>query len=298
MRPKRPYLQGDHEAPGTSALVWLVSALIGGFLLQLMLGTRLLGGMGGGLEAMLGLSGEAVRRGWVWTLCSHAFLHSPVFLFHLVLNVLALVFLGRALVPVLGSVRFVGLFLAATAAGGLAWLPLHWRAGELVGATAGVYGLLVVFARFNPQQPLQFLVLFLFPVTLRPSHVVWMLAGFDLVALFAFEVTGNPAPFGWSAAGSAHLAGMAVGFVYHRFVHHAGWFNPEDRAGMSWPRWLRREAAASVAVASAEAAPDRPGDLRAEVDRILDKIGSAGLGSLTPAEREVLARARRNLTRS
>jgi membrane associated rhomboid family serine protease len=291
MRRTRPYLQGDYEADRTSLLIWLLSALIGGFVLQLVFGSKLLGGFGGGLEGLLALSGDAVRRGWIWTLLSHGLLHSTSFLFHLVINAVALLFLGRALAPMLGSLRFLGVLAVATIVGGLAWLPLHWNGGELVGINAGTYAILVVFARFNPRQPLQFLVLFLFPVTLRPLHLVWLLAGFDLMALLAFEVPGRPAPFGWSVAGSAHLAGMAVGYSYHRFVHHAAWFNPADRAEAARLRWWGQSPVGTPAV------PSPAADLRGEVDRILDKISSSGLESLTPGEREVLARARRELSR-
>lgn len=294
MRRTRPYLLGDYEAERTSLLIWLLSALAGGFILQLVLATRLLGGFGHGLEDLLALSGDAIRRGWIWTLGTHALLHSTSFLFHLVLNAVALLFLGRALAPMLGSVRFLGVLAAATIMGGLAWLPLHWHGGEMVGITAGVYGLLVVFARFNPRQPLQFLVLFLFPVTLRPMQVVWLLAGFDLLALVAFEAPSRAAPFGWSVASSAHLAGMAVGYAYHRFVHYAAWFNPADRAVSPRPRWWRRPSGVTPTVAPSS--PPPAPSLRGEVDRILDKISSSGLDSLTPEEHEVLARARRELS--
>lgn len=298
----RPYLRDDYKGEKTSVLIWLLSAIIAGFALQLVLRAAWFRGADSQLEELLGLNISALKSGRLWTLFSHAFLHSPEFIFHVLFNGLALFFLGRELAPILGAKRFLGLFAVATIVGGLTWAAVHWNSGSgaLIGATAGVMALLVVFASFFPRQPMSFLLLFLFPVTLKPKHVVWFVAGLECVGLVLCEIPGVALPFDLTLACSAHLGGMMTGLVYHRFVHHARWFNPEDRAEIPPPP--RPKLAAAPAAASPEEplvapAPASREDIRAEVDRILDKINSAGLASLSIEEKRVLDEAKSLLSR-
>ncbi len=298
----RPYLQGEYQREKTSALTWLLSAMIGGFVLQVMLSAKWFGGAGGQLDNLLGLTLPGIQNGWIWTLVTHSFLHSTSFIFHVVGNCLALYFIGRELIPMLGTKRFLGLYAGATIIGGLAWTAVHWRfgMGSYVGATAAVSALVVVFACFFPNQRMNFLLLFIFPVTLRPKHIAFAFAGFDLLALMIYEFPHRTLPFEWNIAGSAHLGGMLTGLFYYRFMHDARWFNREDRSDVELPRWLTRSKAASEALALSEPLPrvpdSSPRDIRIEVDRVLDKINSQGLGSLTPAERRVLDDAKKLLS--
>lgn len=301
----RPYMRGDYPREKTSALTWLLSAIIGGFLLQVVFGSNWLSGGGGRIEQALALSVGGLQEGRLWTLLTHAVLHSPGFIFHVIGNALALFFLGRELIPLLGARRFLGLFAAATVAGGLAWTAVHWRmgAGHHVGSTAAIAALFVVFACFHPNRPLTFLLFFVVPVTVKPKHFVFAFAAFALTVLFVYELTGAPLPFDMSISSSSHLAGMLTGYVYFRFIHRARWFNPEDRAEVETPRWMRRTTPKPV-LATTEAAADHVptpppsrADVRAEVDRILDKINSQGFASLTPAEKRLLDDARDLLSR-
>ena len=290
-------MQGEYQQEKTSALTWLLSALIGGFVLQLVLSARWFSGAGDQLEALLGLSIRGLERGWLWTMLSHAFLHRPEFIFHAVGNCLALYFLGRELIPMLGPRRFLGLFVASVVVGAAAWIAIHWRypTDTYVGATAGVLALVVTYARFSPNQPLNFLLLFVFPVTLRPRQIAWTLVGVDVLGLVLFELPRRALPFDWALASSAHLGGMLTGFVYHRYVHHARWFNRQDRPEPE-PRLEPAQRDRPAAVAPGPLAqPPESANLRADVDRILDQINSQGIGALTVAEREVLARAKRDL---
>ncbi len=299
----RPYMRGEYPREKTSALTWLLSAIIGGFLLQVLTGSAWWSGGGGRVEQALGLSIAGLRNGQVWTLVSHVVLHRPEFIFHVIGNALALYFLGRELIPLLGTRRFFGVFAAATILGGLAWAAVHWRlgAGQHVGATAAVAALLVIFACFHPNQPLTFLLFFVVPVTIRPKYVVLSLAAFAATVCFLYEIPARPLPFDMAISGSAHLAGMLTGLVYFRFIHRARWFNPEDRAETEAPRWLARaRRPAALPAAEAPVPPPPPvsrADLRAQVDRILDKINSEGFAALTADEKRLLDEARDLLSR-
>ena len=301
MLSERPYLQGEYQSEKTSTLTWLLSAMIGGFVLQVVLSARWFSGAGEQLDGLLGLSIAALKSGSIWTLLTHAFLHRPEFIFHALGNCLALFFLGRELIPILGSKRFLGLFGCAAMISAATWAGVHWSHGgdHYVGATASVMALLVVYACFSPDQPLHFLLLFVFPVTLRPRQIAWGLAGFDLLSLFLFELPRHPLPLDWEVASSAHLAGMLTGFCYHRYVHHAPWFNRMDRPEPAATRSaiLRPNASPVITPSLLPAGEAAVMDLRAEVDQILDKINSQGLEALTTKEHEVLTRAKRHLSR-
>src|SRR5690349_21575506 len=169
----RPYLRGDYQEEKTSALTWLLSAIIAGFVLQVLFGASWMSGAGDRLENLMGLTIPAFQDGWAWTLFTHSFLHRPGFIFHVVGNCLALYFLGRELIPILGTRRFLGLYVAATVVGGLAWTATHWRfgSGDLIGATSAIEALFVVFACFAPNREMNFLLFFVFPITIKPKHI-------------------------------------------------------------------------------------------------------------------------------
>lgn len=297
----RPYMRGDYHGERTSVLTWLICAILAGFVVQLLLGAPWLRDQSEMVRA-LGLTVPGLRAGWFWTLLTHSFLHNPHFIFHVLGNVFALYLLGRELLPMLGAKRFLGLYAAATIVGGLAWTAVHWRSGSsdmLIGATAAVDALFIVYACFFPNQELNFLLLFLFPVTFKPKYLAGALVLFDLLGLFFWEIPGTHLPYGAVIASSAHLGGMLTGFLYYRFVFDTHWFGRSSAdAEIELPRWLRRNTPPPApADKPAEPTPAAPEDLRAEVDRILDKINSQGFGALTPDEKRILGEARDQLSR-
>ena len=299
----RPYMRGDYQREKTSGLTWLLSAMIAGFVLQVVLGSSWLSGAGDRLSNLMALTIPAFENGWLWTLFTHSFLHSTGFIFHIVGNCLVLYFLGRELIPMMGSRRFLGLFFVATVIGGLAWTAVHWRfgSGQLIGATAAMDALFIVFACFVPNKQMNFLLFFVFPLTIKPKHIAGFLAGLDVFVLLVYELPGAKLPFDMEMASSAHLGGMLTGLLYHRFVHSAAWFNPEDRPDVELPRWIKRArksapAAQAVDVTATPAQNSRQ-DIRAEVDRILDKINSHGFSALSPEEKRVLDDAKDLLSR-
>lgn len=294
-------MRAEYRQERTSALTWLISAMVAGFVLQLMLGSSWLRG-GARLEEVLGLTAGGVSRGWFWTLLTHVFLHSTSFLVHGIFNVAALFLLGRELLPMLGTRRFLGLFAATAVVSGAAWSAMHWgdAAAMHVGSTAVVASLFTVFACFFPNQQVAFLLLF-FPVTLKPKHVAYAFVAVGLMGFFCYELPQNTLPFDLPLASSAHLAGMLTGYLYYRFVHDGRWLRSEDRAEIELPRWIRRikQPGTPPAVSLSPTptiAPARE-DIRVEVDRILDKINSQGFGALTSDEKRVLDEARGPLTR-
>jgi hypothetical protein len=210
---------------------------------------------------------------------------------------LGLFFFGREILPYLGSRRFVGLFVAAVVTGAGLWLATNWgHGGSVIGASAGVVAVVIVFACLNPNQPITMLLFFVLPVTIKPKWIAIALLATDLLGFFLFEALGKRSPLGF--AHSAHLGGMLTGWIYFRYVHAREWRTPDRAPGMELPTWLKRakespaiaEPAFKVNVTSRE-------DLKAEVDRILDKINSDGFGALTADEKRLLDDAREAMGR-
>lgn len=89
-----------------------------------------------------------VAGGQVWRLLTSAFLHTAFW--HIGINLLSLWILGRLLEPMLGRLRYVGLYLAAGLAGSaVAYAltdPLTWTLGAS-GAVFGLFGAVVMVLR-------------------------------------------------------------------------------------------------------------------------------------------------------
>jgi membrane associated rhomboid family serine protease len=292
----RSYMHDDYPRNRTSALTWLISAIVGVFVLQFVF-LRILD-LGGTLEDFLALTVPNLKSGKVWTLVSYALLHSKTNFLHIISNLLGLYFLGRILEPMLGARRFVWLFVGAIATGGILWAAAHWQVtgGAAIGASAGVAGLFVVFACFYPNQPMTFLLFFVLPVTLKPKYVAFALLGMELIGFLFYEIMGAVSPFGSAIAHSAHLGGMLAGWVYFRYIHDANWSLKSSRSDIELPRWLKK-APKAAAITVEPLDTTRREDLRAEVDRILDKINSHGFGALTADEKRLLDEARDLLSR-
>lgn len=291
----RSYMRDGYGRSTTPLLTWMMCALIAGYLLQIVFDKAI--NSGNYFAKLTALSGASLQAGWVWTLVTHTLLHSnPVFI---LLNLLGIYFLGRELLPLLGERRLLWLYIGAAVLGGALWLTLHFDGGtKLMGASAVVCAFLLLFALLNPEREMTFLFFFV-PVTIKPKHMAWAMVIFDTLGLVANEIPGGR--FNLGIAHSSHIGGMVAALMYFRFVHLREWRSPDGRTEIELPKWLRK--APKVPDARATAAPkysvnitDRA-NLRTEVDRILDKINSEGLASLTPDEKRLLDDAKDAISR-
>ena len=115
----------------------------------------------------LALSKDGLAHGLVFQLLTYQFLHGSMW--HLLLNVVGLYFFGRAMEEVLGSAGMLKLYLASGVIGGLLFVGLGFAfpgkfGSAVVGASAGVFGLVAAFATRAPEQPITLLVFFVLPV--------------------------------------------------------------------------------------------------------------------------------------
>lgn len=294
----RSYMRDSYGRQTTTVVAWTVCALVAGFILQMLFARWLPSSADQTFVAFTALSpSHAFERLHLWTFVTYAFVQPDANPLHLIFSCVMLYFVGRELLPLLGEKRLAWLFISATILGGLLWFCIHQgHTGSLAGASAAVSAFVMLFACLNPNREMRFLVFFILPVTLRPKHVAWTLLAVDLAIFFFVELPSRSADLLWVP--SAHLGGMLAGLLYYQFVHLREWQTPDGPAEMELPKWLRKAPQpAALAAPKYKVQITTPRDLRAEVDRILDKINSEGFASLTDEEKRVLDDARDTLSR-
>lgn len=238
-------------------------------------------------------SGFSDFLGRPWTLITYFFNHNLGGLLHILFNMFALYWFGKILVEYLGSDKLVALYVLGGIAGGVFYLmvynlipsPPTFLAGraELVGASAGVFAIMVGAATLLPDYT--FYLLFLGPVKIKWIAVVYIFLSF----------LGS---VGQNAGGDiAHLGGALIGFIYVKQlqvgVNWGGWIT----SSISWIGGLFSSRPAvkvsyrkNGAAGKSKTGP-APGVSQQEIDDILDKISDGGYESLSKEEREKLFKA-------
>jgi membrane associated rhomboid family serine protease len=213
-----------------------------------------------------------------WTLVTYMFLHGSVL--HLLFNMLALFFFGPRLEMRLGGPDFLKLYFASGLGGALLSFVFMPNVG-VVGASGAVFGILLGFARFWPDEPV-----YIWGILPIPARI--------LVILFA--VISIYAGFSGAQAGIAHFAhlgGFVGGYLYLRW---------RERGARRWRAAAAPQPPSAVQRMAEEIRSDtarrweaiRMEELheinRGEVERIRQKIGQFGLGSLSASERAFMDR--------
>lgn len=290
----RPYMRDDYQRERTPFLVWFLCAIVAGFIVQKVAEVWL---NSAGFQNLMELSASGLRHFEAWRLLTYPLLHQGAL--HLLFTGLGIFFIGRELAPQVGERRLLWFTLGVTVVAGLAWFGINFaRGGELVGATPILFAYLILFGCLFPNREISFLIFFVIPVTTRPKYVAWACVA---IGLFGFIFSELPRS-GLGSHHSAHLGAMAAAWLYYRYVLTSDF--TFSRPSIELPRWMKRAKktaptpAYKVNIApSPPPAPPARDDIRAEVDRILDKINAHGFGSLTPEEKRVLDSARDTLSR-
>jgi rhomboid family protein len=156
------------------------------------------------MEALFALQSLASGMFRPWQLLTYAFLHDPTNLWHIVLNMFALFMFGRALELYWGARRFVVFYLVCVVAAAVTQLvvegPAGGHAGPVIGASGGVFGVLLAFAWYFPRQRL-----FVIPIPIPIP--AWLFVTLYGLAELLFGVTGREQ----GVAHFAHLGGMLGG---------------------------------------------------------------------------------------
>ena len=222
-----------------------------------------------------------------WTVLTYMFVHVGGF-FHLFFNMLALFFFGPPLEERWGGREFLKFYFIAGAGGALLSLAFPYIA--IGGASAAVYGVMVAFALYWPDNPIY--IWGIFPV--KAKWLVGLLVGLSMF----YAISGGQA----GVAHLAHLGGAIAAFVYLKSPYAPSPWGSVARSKRSASRnWnpfraakLRPVRSASPEPVARTASPNREAFRSLDdVDRILDKISEGGMASLTEDERRRLDEASR-----
>ena len=154
-----------------------------------------------------------------WQLVTYGFLHGS--LLHLAFNMFALYMFGGAVERVMGGRRYLTYYLVCVVSAAITQLVFASISGGFyptVGASGGVFGLLLAYAMYFPNNR----VMLLFPPIPMPARVFVVI--YAVLELY-LGITGTQG----GVAHFAHLGGMIGGFAMLRY-----WRGPGG-----W-RWLVR----------------------------------------------------------
>jgi membrane associated rhomboid family serine protease len=142
-----------------------------------------------------------------WQLVSYAFLHGS--LLHLGFNMFALYMFGGPIEQVFGGRRYLLYYAVCVVSAALTQLAVALASGGIyptVGASGGVFGILLAFGMYFPNNR----VMLLFPPIPMPARVfVFVYAAIELY----LGVTGTQE----GVAHFAHLGGMIGGYLMLRY---------------------------------------------------------------------------------
>lgn len=229
---------------------------------------------------------EGLQQFQVWRLFTFQFLHADFI--HILFNMYALYMFGPILEQWWRSRPFLLFYLLSGIAGALFFVLIWAIPGfldgvsaqtPLVGASAGIFGILIGVAVIAPEGR----IMLLFP----PIPMKMRTFAIVILAFGLFAVLANSKNAGGEAG---HLGGALAGFLMMKvgplreFLMRlgSGQVIIVKRPSKPRRRFPSRVRPASSSVSSSEAG---------EIDRILDKINAEGLHSLTEEERKLLNKA-------
>jgi membrane associated rhomboid family serine protease len=264
--------------------------------------------------AVLGFQDQSLQH-TLWTAVTYMFVHQSFV--HLALNMYALVVFGPRLEHAMGT-RAFALYYLWCGLGGAMFHLLFLRSGILIGSSAAVFGVMFAYWQQWPRDEVA-----LFGVApMRAWTLVLLLVGLNLV--LGLAGASDPAAGADRLTYVAHVGGLAFGWLYFHTPPATSLdrlrqrISPApdypDEPPRAIPRTLPRARAQRdevdeiVAKSKAVAAQQRPSGRAtitpvrssrearaAELDRVLDKISSTGLDSLSNDERAVLDEMARRL---
>ncbi len=230
------------------------------FILQLFLFKQLI--------ELFGLTPVMVfERFMLWQIFTYMFLHGDIF--HILFNMLALWMFGRSLEAIWGTKEFIKYYLLCGIGGGIATCLLTPDSAiHSIGASAGIFGILVAYGMNFPESIV--LIFGLFPM--KAKHFVILFGVIELLACMRYTGDG--------IAHFAHLGGMVVGYLYLKNILTWNWMT---RAINELKKKRARKTRAKKEIELRL--------LKERVDVLLGKISSDGMESLSREEKAFLEKA-------
>ena len=165
------------------------------------------------LSWFFGIVPPLVVRGYVWQPLTYMFLHSPVQISHLLLNLLILWMVGGDLERHWGARRYLTYYLVCGAGAGLFVTVAGYLSGTSVptiGASGAIFGLLLAYGIIFSERMILFMLIF----PMRARTLSWVLFAIAFVSAWGQSASG--------VSHIAHLGGMVVGYLYLKRVWRVG----------------------------------------------------------------------------
>ncbi len=277
------------RSPGWSITIWLIVINIAIHLLAVVVFAPTSNHPNGLLYGLGQLTiFDAFQRLEVWRLVTFQFLHDPNSLMHVGFNMFGLWIFGPMVEDYLGRKKYLAFYLMCGLSGGMLfailnvlgrYTPLNLLSDgfhtPLIGASAGVFGVIMACAYVSPTTVIRLL----FP----PISLKMRTLAYGYVGLAAFNLLIGTHNAGGEAA---HIGGAIAGYFFIRNSHLLmDFFDIFGDSRQSKPKGKRR---------SKRSKPMKPGTdaiEASEIDRILDKVSREGLASLSEKEKKTLAQA-------
>lgn len=244
---------------------------------------------------------EGFQRLQVWRLVTFQFLHDPSSIMHLAFNMFGMWVFGGIVEEALGRRKYLAFYLVCGIFGGLLYLLLNLAGAflpfqlpgflfanpktPLIGASAGVFGVIMACAYVAPTMRVQFILI---PISLTMKTMAYLYVGFAVLNLLLG---------GGNAGGdAAHVGGAIAGAYFIRNSHLLlDFFDVlnDSRTKGSGGKKKRTPGSRGKRAAKPTQQPSAYAKLareEAEIDAILAKIQDEGIGSLTAKEKNLLAK--------
>jgi len=216
---------------------------------------------------------SAIEGLQLWQFISFQFMHGG--LMHVAFNSVGLFIFGPWMERWWGPKKFL-LFYLISGAGGAAFYSLLFYSGildgsphaPLVGASAGIYGILIGVAMIAPNMRVQLI----FP----PIELTMRQLAILILAIATGTIFFNLRNAGGEAG---HIGGAILGYILMKFPQLLG---NGPRVSIHPPRAFQSKMQPRTEINLSD---------NSEVDAILDKISNDGFQSLTDEEKEILKKA-------
>ena len=168
------------------------------------------------LEKYGALSLPGLRNGYVWQLLTFQLLHAGWI--HLLLNCWGIFVFGPPLEATLGKSRLATLYFISGIAGGAlqilgSVLSPNRFGGPVVGASAGVFGLIAAFTQLFPDARMTVLLFFVIPLRMTANRMLTLAAVLTVAGvMFPHWILGA------HVAHAAHLGGLISGLIFIRLL--------------------------------------------------------------------------------
>ncbi|MBU1078760.1 MAG: rhomboid family intramembrane serine protease [Spirochaetes bacterium] len=203
----------------------------------------------------------------IWQFITYMFLHGGIA--HVFFNMFGLWMFGCELESKWGSKEFLVYYLLTGLGGGLlTYLFLFNSSVPTIGASASIFGILTAYGLLFPDRKI--LLFFVIPI-----KAIYFVMIFGLMELFSSFNPGNS-----SIAYIAHLGGMATGVLYLFLI---------KKINLSFKK-LRISLRIKFLIKKLQL--NRYTKKRKQVEKLLEKVSSQGIHSLTEGEKKFLHKTR------